>query len=206
VADIQTTRFGRYLQALFNLKQALTLGEAMPDVVASVDLENPRPEGELFLGNDLCQGFDAVTAAAAEFSQVSLGFGATPSSQRLGSLIVIEKIIIRLGATGQVGLSFGSVAAHTASTQKVKTDTRRFAQAPFAKLGTFSNAVLPTSFQTFAVTTNVPLIFDTNIVLCPVPGSFEQAGLIVSHETAATALRVGFQWRERQVRADELVV
>lgn len=205
--DIQVPRFGRYIQRLFGLRQALTLGQALPDVMASLDLEQPRAENDLFLGNDLCSGFGELTAAAAEFAQVSIGFAATPTQARPGSMIVLEKIYIRVANSARVNLSFGSVAAHAAvgAGQSVKTDTRRFAQAPVAKVGTLSNAVLPTGFLRVACIANTQVVVETpGIVLVPVPGFFEQAGLIVSHETANQLLTVGFQWRERPVLPDEL--
>lgn len=207
MAEVQTTRFGRYLQSLFNLKQALTLGEMLPDAIPTVELDNPRPENELFLGNDLCMGYGDITAAAGEFPQVSLGFPATPSQQRPGVAIVVEEIVCSTSVSSAVSLSFGSISAAAAQTTVSKLDTRRYQQAPMGSVRELSNAVNPAAFAIFTTPAAAGIIYIKGpFVLVPIPGVFEVAGLIVTGQTALTGLRAAFRWRERSVRADELIV
>lgn len=212
MADIQSARFGRYLQNLFNLKQRATLGEILPDAIPTVELDKPRAEQELFLGNDLCAGTDEVTAAAGEFPQVSIGFPSVPSPQLPGSLVVIERIFLEsiAGTPLVVSCSFGSVSTHTASASLMsKLDTRRYLQAPAAVVRHNSIAAVPQAFARFALagsTSKRMHMIPGPIVLCPIPGVFERAGFIVTGESLVSTLRATFWWRERQVRADELIV
>lgn len=206
MSDVQTARFGRYLQSLFNLKQLHTLGEILPDAIPVIDLEQPRPENELFLGNDLCMGKGTDTGGALLYAQVGCGFNTTPSANALGSVIIIEEVFVSVSVAQEVGLSYGSMSALASAGSASKLDTRRFQQAP---LGTvrFDNdaAAAPTAFWAQVVPADQTLSIKGPFVLSQVVGSFERAGLIVSCGTAATTLRASFRWRERALQPSDLL-
>jgi len=208
MADIQSARFGRYLQSLFNLKQRVTLGEVMPDCLPTVEVDKPRPEDELFLGNDLCFGQAAQTGGAASFAQVGCGFITTPSAQRPGVVMVIEEVTVSSGTAQSISLSLGSMSALASVSGAVsKLDTRRYLQAPTGVVRDDNDiAAIPTGFFRSAIPVNTALRIPGPFVLVQVPGSFEAAGLIVTSHTALAPIIVSFRWRERMIRADELIV
>lgn len=208
MADVQTARYGRYVQALFNLKQALTLGEALPDVVPSLDLENPRPENEIFLGNDLCQGYGDITAAAGENPQVGVGFRAAPGARTPGAILVVDKFTVASPAAQQaVTLSFGSISTgwNDGDGPGAKLDTRRYPQAPAGNVRERSNPVNPAAFANLVAPTSGATYYGP-WVLVSVPGLFEVAGLIVTGQAVLSQIRVTFSWRERALRPDELIL
>lgn len=207
MADIQSARFGRYIQSLFNLKQRATLGEVLPDCMPTIDVDKPRPEDELFLGNDLCMGQSSNTGGAASFAQVGCGFNTTPTQQRPGSVIVIDSITVSSPTAQNIWLSLGSMSALANAGAVSKLDTRRYQQAPYGVVRDDNDiAAIPASFYRTQIVAGTSLLIPGPFVLAQVPGVFEAAGLIVTSGTALAALIVSFRWRERSLRADELIV
>lgn len=198
MADIQTGRFGPLVQALFNLKQRLTLGQVFPDVMPVLDLEHPRAEMEIFSGNDLYWGFHAVSAVAGQNGQVVFSMPASA-----GRIAIVEKII----AVDNVGpglfllnTSVGGTAGATAA--GVIRDTRRSTVASSARV-TLATSAIPstTNYQLLAGLTGTPAVCDTKIVIAP-RGS-DTANLLVQHQTANRVLNVGLVWRERNLGQQE---
>lgn len=204
MAEILGGRWGRYLQSLFNLNQALTLGEVLPDVLPTVNVEQPRPELELFLGNALYWGYHSVAAVAAQNGQVLLSMPAT--SDGSGNMVaVVEKIRILNTTAGAVTytLNFSTGGTPGATVAGTCRDTRRPAVASASRVTAGTTAAPSTTYyQAVVIPANTTLVLDDPIVLAPRGAS--AANLLVQMQTVNAALSVGFAFRERRLWPQEL--
>lgn len=202
MADIQTGRFGSYFQALLNLKQRLTLGQALPDILATVNPEDPRPEMECFSGNDLCAATIQVPIAAAE-----LGFAALMLPAGAGRIAVIESILVAGSAAESIliGLASGNIGGAPATTPQLLDPRRALTSArPSAVLRVGSNAATAISdpIATLRHVGNTTVRYDGKIMLVNVAPEDSRL-VIVECQTVAQAFQVSFLWRERNLESAE---
>jgi len=205
--DIQEPRFGRLVQALFNLKQRLTLGQALPDVMPTLSIDNPRPEMEIFSGNDLCGGMLEVPAVAAQ-----LGFGVLRNPTSSGRLVILEQIIVTTAAAAGAykwGINTaGSVGAAGVQTPLLM-DTRRtplgsanaLASVCQMLMGSSAASLLPNAIQEARAVANSTYTFNLPGAVVLQPGTY----VLVERQTANEAFQVSFAWRERAMGAQESV-
>lgn len=212
MADVQHARYGRLVQALFGLKQALTLGQALPDVQPSIDLERPRAEMEAYGGQHLAAGYGLGTAVAGQNAVCSL---VLPSG--CGMLFTLEKIIISVAASTNVAIAPVSTTFGTgfgaASTNLAFRDTRKIAQGnaalPAAQIRAGASATGIGSILLPAVTV-FPGQYEINCDFVAIDprnlGVGAAVGWGVQNVTANSAMTVGFVWRERRAEPQELVL
>lgn len=200
MADIQTGRFGPLVQALFNLKQRLTLGQVFPDVMPVLDLEQPRPEMEIFSGNDLFWGYHLQAPVAAENSQALFAMPAAA-----GRLAVIEEIIISntSGATAEYLINTSTGGTAGATVAGTTRDTRRNVVASTMRV-TLGTSPIPstTAYRQIVVPNNTAVrVLDRPLVLAPRGAS--NANLLVQCQTVNLSMRVNLAWRERILGSQE---
>lgn len=210
MADILGGRFGRLVQALFNLNQPLTLGQALPDVMPVIDIEQPRPEMEIFSGNDLAHGWGNATAVAA-FPSVAL-----LNPENSGRVVIITGITAAFSIVNQTAVlttcdasSWIAVAGTTVSAERAFRDTRRtinpttsFPAAVLAQRST----TLAGALQQFARHFIPPVETVEISEACPIVLAPDR-GLVVTSDAAISAnLACQFTWRERSLGQQELSV
>lgn len=199
MADIQVGRFGRLAQVLFDLKQAMTLGQAMPDVLPTYNIEAPRPEMEIFSGNFLFWGHHEVAAVAGQNGQILFTMPAAA-----GRLAVIERIelpnVTGAGLSWLLNVSTGTgVGAVVAGNSR---DTRLNVVASTARV-TLATSAVPstTAFAKPVGATNGTVVFHGPIVVAP--RGLSNANLLIQAQTANVELRATILWRERAMGPQE---
>lgn len=200
MADILTGRFGRLVQALFNLNQPLTLGDAVPDVMPVMNIEAPRPEMEVFSENDLGFGFQEQTGAALEFPVVSLGIGAGRSK-----LIVVEDFRVSCAVANFIRVSIESLTG-TASNFWGMRDFRRGVQgSPAARVTSRSTAAPPSTTERmgFHIAAGQSMLVPCDVILASV-GPSSAPAISVWGDIAST-IDVSFRWRERPIGQQEVL-
>lgn len=197
-AEVQNTRFGRLMQAAFNLKQRLTLGETLPDVMATFPISNreAQPELEVHAGVDFCRAY-ALTANVA--AQVPSVLFSNPAGS--GKVATIDEMVFT-GGGGNLFLSMGGAGA-AAATLPSYTDFRRAQQGrPTCRLQTLSAAAATPAVAMWAqgMVNGVAVYFAGPIVLTP------GGSLWAEHSTVNTSLYGSFRWRERVLEPGELIL
>lgn len=204
--DIQTGRFGRYVQALLNLKTRLTLGQALPDVMPVLDLERVRPEMEMHTGNSLAGTLVRVTAVAGETGRAVMLMPANS-----GKVAIVERIEVNVGtATASFNLSQVLVPPTTtpASTTPQWRDVR-LSGVPVCTFGIDSDTVLLANpIANLRNAAGSMGLFLGPYVLANVnqAGGILTPALVVECETANQAFNVSWQWRERQLEPQERIL
>lgn len=203
--DIQVARFGRMFQKLFNLKQSLTLGQALPDVMSVVTLTDLPEEMDIFAGVNRCIGYGVAVGAAGQQSEITL---TNPASS--GSVLVVEAASVWCAVAQDVRLGFdtATTGTYTGSHQNF-LDMRRHGNVPTS----FNSPVGRVLERTAGTATGYNISMNvraaagitldlTNLVRGAVvpPG----ASLLLQSGTVALEIVVNWKWRERQVNADEL--
>lgn len=206
--DIQTGRFGRYVQALFNLKQRMTLGQALPDVMPCIDLERPRQEMEIHSGNFLSAGSVNVPAVVGEF-----GFACFRLPPASGRIAVLEEIVICCDTTRvfQIATGVGSVGTISATNTPLFTDFRtQPGQRAVCEMRTGSTIVSLTSdfiatrraLANTNVSCNIPFVL-ANLSLA---GVLAAPIVVIEVQVTNQAFQVSYRWRERAIDSQESII
>lgn len=205
MADIQTGRFGRLVQSVFNLKQRMTLGQVLPDVMPTFSLSNLPSELQLHANNDLCVGTAVEAASPGNSSKIALQM---PLNS--GKVAVIEQIhVANVGAAAQqvrVALAAGTVLSDGGNLEQFR-DTRRPGR-PVCQIRRGTAALSGGQCAVLAVPVGqtvvlaVPFVLGTGLLT----GAQVATALQLENVTLNEALTATFYWRERELEPQENVL
>lgn len=202
MADIQTGRWGRIAQAAFNLKQALTLGQALPDVLPVFDLNSPDPSLRYHANDDYASAYVGVPAVAAQYGQAILQLPANA-----GRILVIEDVIVSCAATTgfQVTIGGASVLLGSAPVSYSQfRDTRRSGRPSGTVRYTSSVALGPNPGAQALALANTPARFEGPWIMSQTPvSSLPSPYLVVECGAVNTVFYATFRWRERTMEPAE---
>lgn len=197
MADIQTPRFGRLSQALFNLKQSLTLGEAMPDALPVYSLTQREPDFEVHAGVDLCRARITTPAVAGQG-----GWAILLNPAGSGKIVVVDEVNVASAGTTLVYMVMGG-GGGAAATLPSFTDYRRALQGRPTTQLQFQNtavSIAAVAMSAARVLANTTLTIPGPIVLTP-GGSFT-----VEATTFNQIHDFAFRFRERVMDPGELLI
>jgi hypothetical protein len=186
VADIQTGRWGRLVQAAFNLKQALTLGQALPDVMPVFDITHVDESLRYHANEDYAGGSMTVPAVAAQYSQAILQLPANS-----GRIVVVDRVVVYCGTAPVSYTQF--------------RDSRRGGR-PSASVRTWSSVALgpnPTLLSASPVAFT-PIVIEGPWVLSQTPVTgLPSPYLVIECNLVNTAFYASFAFRERTMEPAE---
>lgn len=199
---LQSTRHSNLLRALLNLKDRNVLETVGSEVLPVVDVENERPELQIFNFNDLAAGFGAVTGAAGQNGAV---FIANPANS--GILVVLEKVLAFVSAAQTIEAKFDTDVTTGSAGSLGFMDTRRVFGAPSGvvascvarlRLRTSETATVVNTIARFTATTSIQSVDQCEGVVLSPGRAF---GLNCT--TNATTITGLFRWRERVIEPTE---
>jgi hypothetical protein len=204
VADIQTGRWGRLVQAAFNLKQALTLGQALPDVMPVFDITHVDESLRYHANEDYAGGSMTVPAVAAQYSQAILQLPANS-----GRIVVVDRVVVYCGTApagfqATLGGANAMVGAAPVSYTQFR-DSRRGGR-PSASVRTWSSVALgpnPTLLSASPVAFT-PIVIEGPWVLSQTPVTgLPSPYLVIECNLVNTAFYASFAFRERTMEPAE---
>lgn len=202
--DIQTGRFGRLIQTVFNLKQRMTLGQTLPDVMPTFELSDVQPEFKLHVNEAMCVGYYLNVAVAGQRGRTALQL-----PLGCGKIAVVDKIVIWTGAGAEFRLHltagvFGADAGAVEQLRDVRMAGRPVCQMRFnTAAGALGGAYA--SYNNLAnVNTEIsePVVLGTGLLT----GAQVASALVVEAEAVNQSFSTTFYWRERLLEPQENVI
>lgn len=201
MADIQTGRFGRLLQSVFNLKQRMTLGQTMPDVLPVFSLDNTQPEMKLHVGETLCSAFVLQVAVAAQNGRCALQM---PLSS--GRVAIVDEVAIWSAAAAEYRLHLtAGVFGSDGGTLEQYCDTRLSGRPVCTTRVNSAAGALGGALASYAAPANQSILIKEPFVLGNgfLTGASVATALVVECENVNQAFNVSFRWRERVLEPQE---
>lgn len=194
MADIQTGRWGRLAQVAFNLKQRMTLGQVMPDVLPVFDLEHRAPDFDIHAGVDHGMIYGAQAGVAAQTAWLIFR---NPTGS--GKIHTVDELAVSCPALSTVYLNMGGAGSNLA-TVPMFCDYRRAQQGrPVADVQGLNSAasVAAIAMASYYAPANVTLTVKGPWIITP------GGTLLVENSTLNTAMAVTFRFRERIMQPGE---
>lgn len=201
--QIQGGRWDTILRRLFSMKQGAIAPVLAGELVATVVLEDDRPENFALSGTRICIGHADLPATAVERSSIQL-FNPVGS----GVLAVVTNVNQQFIATGRIIMAHTITPLVTFVAQAFIVDTRLF---EFNTTAIRATCQIRTA-STTGIVTSTTLADLVGLVNTKVPWGFQAiilkpgTGLLIAPSGQNTANRVWFDWYERALNPSEEIV
>ena len=193
--EIQTGRVNAILHKMFDMKEGAPAPQLSGDVVATIALEQDRPEWEFLGGGRLCAGNTDLAAQAGELGAIALW---NPAGSN--TLLVLEQVVVGNFSASLINQGWITTALSSGG-QHAFRDSRSGIESTSATGQVTYQTAAGVSIQTIVLKHACGSV-GINSLLAPVvisPGF----GWSVVDTAANQRHTVNFFWRERQLEPSE---